>query len=68
MRKTLKKRIYDKEISQNEDEEEERSATACVHEGEKEEEEGLFTQRLCVDLAYTHIHAQCRQQILITPY
>lgn len=33
-----------------------------------DEEEGSFTLRLHVDLAYTHIHTQCRQQILITSY
>lgn len=37
-------------------------------EEKQEEEEGLFTLRLRADLAYTHIHTQCRQQILITPY
>lgn len=65
-----------KENSPNEHEEEDRGGRdtcGCADEEEKEEkqeeeEEGLFTLRLCADLAYTHMHAQCRQQILITPY
>lgn len=54
-----------KKNSQNE-EVEERNDAGCVD--EEREEEGLFTLRLCSDLAYTHIHSQCRKQILITPY
>lgn len=73
------KKSWKKENGPDEREEEEeedrggRDTCGCVDEEEKEEkqeeeEEGLFTLRLCADLAYTHIHAQCRQQILITPY
>ena len=60
---TSKKSDRDSNCVEEEEKEEKRE-----EEEEEEEEEGLFTLRLRADLAYTHIHTQCRQQILITPY